>query len=50
LVDQDEQAFETPPQGKQSRMKVTAQQVIGNDGKVWTVELIATETMPVSTN
>lgn len=46
----EKEAFEMPPQEKQSRMKLTAQQVVGNARNVWRVEVNASEIMPVPTN
>jgi hypothetical protein len=46
----EKEAFEMPPQEKQSRMKLTAQQVGDNARNVWRVEVIASEIMPAPTN
>jgi hypothetical protein len=46
----EKEAFEMPPQEKQSRMKLTAQQVVGNARNVWRVEVNASEFMPVPSN
>jgi hypothetical protein len=46
----DKEGSEMPPQGEQSRIKLTAQQLVGDASNVWTVEVNASEIMPVPTN
>lgn len=50
VLDCLDKIFEEPAQDNESPMKFTARQVVGDARNVWTVEVDASEIMPVPTN